>query len=545
MDVAGATPLTVRDYLRALRRRVWLILSAVIATVLGASVMTMLQDPIYSSEAEILIEPRTSSDVFANDAEPLAQNLDRAIQTEIRVLEGQQVRLRVQELLGLATLPPQVDATADGTDVVSVAVRSKDALTAQILANTYAEAYVDVRRDQATATLTAASEEIEARVLDLQAQIDQLDPDDPSVEAQRQALVNQQAAFRSQLDQLRVDTILNTAGVSYVRAAELPSKAVLPTPVRTIVMAAIAGLIAGIAVALLVDYLDETVVSPEDVTALGGPPVLAVVPVEAPPDNRPLAMSEPGSHSVESYRGLRTNVLFLGLDTPLRLIQLTSALPAEGKTTTAANLAVVLAAAGKRVVLVDADLRKPRLHAVFGVNQTPGLTEVILGSSIDDALREIREGLHVLPAGSAPANPAELLLSQRVTSMLRTLAERFEYVIVDSSPLLPVADAVGIAGAADAVLLVAEADRVSRRALSDALARLGQVGANVLGVVLNRAPRRRSGYGRRGYGYGYGYGYGDSHAGRSGIEATAVTSSAVVAEHDRPAQEREPLAGRQ
>ncbi|MGH9138210.1 MAG: polysaccharide biosynthesis tyrosine autokinase, partial [Acidimicrobiales bacterium] len=368
--------------------------------------------------------------------------------------------------------------------------------------------------------------------------------DNGSVAAQRQALVNQQATFRERLDELRVDAALTTGGVSHVRAAEQPEDPVVPTPERTIALAAIVGLVLGIGAALLVDYLDESVVSADDVAAIGGPPVLSVVPVEAPPDERPLALSEPTSSAVESYRGLRTNLLFLGLDKPLRLVQLTSALPGEGKTTTAGNLAVVLAAAGKQVVLVDADLRKPRLHTMFGINPAPGLTEVILGHPMQDAIRKVGDGLYVLPAGSPPANPAEMLISQHVSAVLRTLAEQYEHVVVDSSPVLPVADAVGIAAAADGVLLVAQAKRVSRRALVDALARMNQVGAQVFGVVLNRAPRGRAGYGR-GYGYGYGYDYGHGTPAPYSFETLRAVAERRTERSKPSVDEREPLAGHQ
>lgn len=506
-------PLTVRDYLRALVRRRWVLALVLASTIVGALVMTLLQDPIYRSEAEILVEPRPNTEVFDSEAEPFAQNLDRAIQTEIRVIEGQRVRLRVRDDLGLATLPPKVSASAVGaTNAVSLSVKSKDAATAQILADAYVDAYIAVRKEQALANLQAAGEEVDRQVQALQDEIDLIDaspvdPDDPSVAAQRQARVTQQSTLRERLAQLRIDAALTTGGVSYIRSAELPDDPIVPTLRMTMILAAIAGLIIGIGAALLVDYLDESIVNADDIAAIGGPPVLAVVPIEASPDHRPITLSSPDSNAVESYRGLRTNLLFLGLDEPLDVIQLTSALPGEGKTTTAGNLAAALAAAGRTVVLVDADLRKPRVHSMFGVQQMPGLAEVILGYPLNHALRRVTDGLSVLPSGAAPDNPGELLLSQRVAGVLRSLSEQFDHVIVDSPPILPVADAVGIGRAVDGVLVVAQARRLNRRAFADAVSRLTQVGANPIGVVLNQAPSTRSGYSPYGYGYSSSYGY--------------------------------------
>jgi capsular exopolysaccharide synthesis family protein len=234
-------------------------------------------------------------------------------------------------------------------------------------------------------------------------------------------------------------------------------------------------------------------------------PTLAVVPVEPPPDNRPVALSEPHEFAVEIYRGLRTNIQFLGLDKALRIIQVTSSLPGEGKTTTASNLAVVLAQAGGQVVLVDADLRRPRLHEVFTTPATPGLTELLLGERLEMAVNHLEGGLHVVTAGMVPPNPSEMLSSSRVGALLADLASRYDYVIVDSAPVLPVADAIALSGSVHGVLLVAQAHRTSKHDVTEALARLERVGAPVFGLVLNRA---RAGSRDGGYGYGYGYGYG-------------------------------------
>jgi capsular exopolysaccharide synthesis family protein len=197
----------------------------------------------------------------------------------------------------------------------------------------------------------------------------------------------------------------------------------------------------------------------------------------------------------------------------MRIIQVTSSLPGEGKTTTATNLAVVLAQAGRSVALVDGDLRKPRIHEVFVVPPTPGLTDALLGEPLDMVVNNLEDGLHVVAAGTIPPNPSEMLSSARVATFLGDLADRYEYVVVDTAPVLPVADAVALSRAVHGVLVVAQSRRVSRGEISECLARLERVGAPVFGLVLNRA----SGSGSRtgGYGYGYGYAYGYGGGGRS------------------------------
>jgi succinoglycan biosynthesis transport protein ExoP len=490
---------TLRDHAGVVVRRRWMVVTAVVATLLGALVMIVLQEPIYRAEAQMLVEPRSGEAVFEEDPTFNVQNLERAIQTEIQVLEGQRVRDRVQSDLGLAEPPPEVSASPIGsTDVVSVTVRSEDPRTAQVLADAYVEAYAATRREHAIETLETAGAELQSTVDDLEAQIDAAD------DSQRPALIAQTAAFKERLDQLRIDAALTTGGASVVKAADLPDDPVEPQPLRTGALAAVIGLLLGLGAAFLVDHLDDSLRAPADLESVTDVPVLAVVPVEPPPDNRPIAMSEPNEFAVEVYRGLRTNIQFLALDKPLQIIQVTSPIPGEGKTTTASNLAVVLAQAGNQVIIVDADLRKPQLHEVFGVQAAPGITEALLGENVDMVVNHLDGGVHVVTAGAVPPNPSEMLSSSRVGAMLHDLASRYDYVIIDSAPVLPVADAVTLGRAVEGVLLVAQAGRTSRHAVEDALGRLERVGAPVFGIVLNRA---KVGGREGGYGYAYSYRY--------------------------------------
>lgn len=493
--------MTLRDYWSVVRRRKWIVVGAVVAAVVGALVMSLVQDRIYEAEAQMLVEPRATSDVFSEDPQLNVQNLERAIQTEIQVLEGQTVRQRVQADLGLSSLPPEVNGSAVGsTDVVSVKVRSGDPEAARELADAYVSAYASVRREQAVETLEAAGAELQQAIDQLDEQIAQAADD------QRAVLINQQSTFQQRLDQLQIDAALTTGGASVVKPAEEPTDPVEPQPMRTAALAGVLGLLLGLGAAFLVDYVDDSVRTHDDLEGLTDVPVLAVVPVEPPPDNRPIAMSEPHEFAVEIYRGLRTNIQFLALDRPLRVLQVTSSLPGEGKTTTATNLAVVLAQAGHRVVLVDADLRKPRIHEVFLVPPTPGFTELLLGEPLEMAITHVDGAPDVLTAGTIPPNPSEMLSNERVAGHLRELASRYDYVVVDTPPVLPVADAVALSHAVDGVLVVAQANRVSRRQVTESLSKLERVGAPVFGLVLNRATGSSSEGGTYGYGYGYGYG---------------------------------------
>ena len=184
---------------------------------------------------------------------------------------------------------------------------------------------------------------------------------------------------------------------------------------------------------------------------------------------------------------------FLAIDQPVNVIQLTSSIAGEGKTTTSANLAVVLAQAGHRVALLDADLRRPRLHDVFGIPQEPGFTDLLLGAEASRTVNyvEVDGGnrLSVYTSGIVPSNPSELLTGQRTHRLLEAMGKHYDYVIVDSAPILPVSDSVALAGAVDGVIVVVQAARVTDDNVSGAVERLERVSAPLLGFVLNQATK--------------------------------------------------------
>ena len=236
-------------------------------------------------------------------------------------------------------------------------------------------------------------------------------------------------------------------------------------------------------------------------------PLLATVPAAKVEGRRPVTVDHPGSPAAEAFRGLRTSVQFLGIDRPLKVIEVTSAVPGEGKTTTASNLAVVLARAGQRVCLVDCDLRRARQHVVFEVPSEPGFTSVVMGSAtLQESLRRVpgEDRLYLLPAGPPPPNPSELLSSSRVQQVFDALTApgAFDVVIVDAPPVLPFSDAVVLAGRVDGLLLVLAAAQSRRHHVTKVLHTLGLVSAPVAGFVLNKAKTSSSiGKGYQGYGY--------------------------------------------
>lgn len=490
--------MTMRDYAALLARRKGLIIVPTLVAVAAALALSWVQSPSYASSAEVLVQPQSTGALY--EVGPGLASSGRAIDTEVEVMEGDAVRSRVQDDLGLDEPPPPATATAiDNTDVIRVEVAADDPGSAQLLADAYATAYTDLRRERAVEELLTASVEVQEQIDELQARIDELPEDDPGVEP----LLAQMATLNQTLDQLQVDSSLRTGGVSIVEPAERPSDPVEPRPARNALFAGLAGLLLGLAAVFVVEYFDTSVTSAADLARITPVPVLAAVPVARPSDRRPVALSDPDSPAGEIYRTLRTNLGLLGVDHPLTVIQITSSVAGEGKTTTAGNLAVMCARAGGRTLVVDADLRRPQLHTSFGIADHPGLADVLLGGEVADAITTVAltpdASLDVLPCGALPPNPSEMLSGQRMRTLLAELAGRYDHVILDSPPILPVADSLTLTAASDGVLVVVEAGRTTASTVRNCLQRLEGIRAPVVGLVLNRAHVARGDYGYEAY----------------------------------------------
>jgi capsular exopolysaccharide synthesis family protein len=251
------------------------------------------------------------------------------------------------------------------------------------------------------------------------------------------------------------------------------------------------GVLAGLLAAALIEALDRTVKSATQADELFAAPLLALVPRHRSPQLA-LATDDRGPFG-EPYRSLRTSLRFLDPDRPLDTLLVTSPTPGDGKTTTAANLAIALALSGEHVVVVDADLRRATLADSLGLERAVGLTSLVLGTApLNEVLQSWGPNLDVLASGPLPPNPSEILGSRLFHNVLRELSDIADMVIIDVPPVLPVADAVALAAHVDGVLLVARYGSTLRNAAQEARRRLDTVNANVLGYVLNAVPPRES-----------------------------------------------------
>lgn len=294
--------------------------------------------------------------------------------------------------------------------------------------------------------------------------------------------------------------------VSVVEQPTVANDPVSPKPARNLALALVLGLLLGVGLAVLRETLDNTVKNPDDARDVAGTATLGAIAYDPQASKKPLIVSDsPRSVRSEAFRQLRTNLQFVQVDGPLRSLVLTSSVPKEGKSTTACNLAIAMAQTGVRVCLVEGDLRRPRIADYLGVESAVGMTDVLIGRvPLEDALQSWGGGmLEVLPSGPLPPNPSELLSSRGMGELMKSLEHRFDLVLVDAPPLLPVTDGAILATLTDGAVLCVRARITRKDQLEQAVEALRAVDAKILGVVLTMVPTKGpDAY--QGYGHGYG-----------------------------------------
>ena len=323
-------------------------------------------------------------------------------------------------------------------------------------------------------------------------------------------------------------TIGNRDNLTVAVAAAVPTTPASPNVSQNTILAAILGLMVVGAVAVLLEYLDDTVKADDPTDNEFRLPTLGHLRrfPSGKEDEVPLATRG----GIEAFAQLRTNIHFAGLGTPLKRLVITSSMPGEGKSTTAAGLAIALSQAGQRVILVDSDLRRPTLHKIFSVSNSYGITGLLLSRSDDPRgalMVTAYENLLLLPSGPIPANPADLLMSPNWQQLVDKLSDLAHYLIFDTPPVLSVSDASILAGRADGTVLVAETGKTRRNTIRETLATLEHTNAHLVGIVKNKIRSRKASY----YQYYYGYGTEDQKKGRPGL-----TPAKVVIPPEHPAQ---------
>ena len=502
MTEFGTEP-SFRTYLQVLRRRKWWVSVAAALGLAAALAFSLTAHKEYSATAQLLVQPSVeASGAGLTPPQPVTQT---DVQTELQLVTSAPVQQAVRARLNSA---PAVSAAEVGqTDVMAITATSKEPSQAALVANLYATDFVQYRQAVAETSLTSTEAQLRAQISSLGRQLSSFRSSTTSLAAS--ALLNQQAVLKEQLAQMQVSGAVDTGDVVLVTPAQTPTSPSSPKPAQDALLGFAAGLVLGLGAAFLRDSFDDKLASKEATEQAGGAPVLAMTPLVRSWRRRQalvVVVTDPTSPAAESYRSLRTSLQFAGPEGQLGCLVVTSPGAAEGKTATLANLGVVFAQAGERVVLVSCDLRRPRIGAFFGLDERVGLTSVLLGEqTLEQAVLPVPgfDRLSLLPAGPVPPNPAELLNGPRARDTFADLRKRFDLVLIDSPPVLPVTDAAILSRYADGTLMLAAAGQTRRGDLHRAAEKLNQVGATILGIVLNKVSKRTG----RDYGY-YGYSYG-------------------------------------
>jgi succinoglycan biosynthesis transport protein ExoP len=301
----------------------------------------------------------------------------------------------------------------------------------------------------------------------------------------------------SSYESVRLARLVNTPNVVQVEMATTASSPVRPRPFTSMGLGAAIGLLIAAAAVSLIEYLDDTIKTSDDVRRLMDLPVIGYIAEmrDRNADAKVYVAAEPRSPVSEAFRSLRTNLDFAGVDYPLHILLIVSANPHEGKTTVAVNLAAVIAQSGKRVLLVDADMRRPRIHRFLGTSNRQGLTDFFIKErTVQEIARPVKNStLSVVTSGSLPPNPAELLGSERMLRFLEEAQAFAEVVIIDSPPFL-VADASVLASRVDGVALVVQPGHTDNESAREMAEQVRRVGGKLVGVIFNRIPRNRADY---------------------------------------------------
>ncbi|MEM7111868.1 MAG: polysaccharide biosynthesis tyrosine autokinase [Chloroflexota bacterium] len=493
----------IRQYMYLLRRWLWLIvLTALVAGVI-AYVTSARQEPIYGASTTLFVVEDANSNyssLLAN--ERLASSYAERM-TNHYVLQATINSLNLD--ISVEDLKKSLAVSAlSQTNLLVLTVEHTDPVVAADLANGVSQAFIERNDAQRFERYVATKERLTSELESVDGEIARVEllqereqrkesPDEAFIRQTNETLLrlhDTQSSLNQNLENFRLVEIKQESHIVIDEFAQPEERPLRPNVLSNTLLATMAGLLLGIGIIFLFDYVDDTVHGPDDMEEIVGLSTLGTLELlRANKATEALVVArEPRSPAAEAYRQIRTNIQFINPDQESKTILVTSTNPNEGKTTVAANLATALAQSGKKVILVDCDMRRPTLNKLLEIPDKRGLSNLIMRGACDPnyIYSTLVPNLKLIQAGRIPPNPAELLGSERMNILISWLKTRADYVIIDSPPVLPVTDAVILSQIVDTTLFVVSAAQTRYPALIESLERLDAVGSAIAGVVLNK-----------------------------------------------------------
>ena len=509
----------LRAYLFMFWRWAWLLVLATVVAAVGTYFISKRMTPVYEATTTLLISQPTNN---SNTDYTAILTSERLASTYAQMITQRPVLEFVIQRLNLPLEPAALGKMANvqpvsNTQLIEIKVEDTNPGRAAEIANAlYAvfseqnQALQSARFASSKESLSSQLAQVDQQIQDTSGRIAALDSGEAS-QAERDRLETALAQYRQtyasllqSFEQVRVAEAQATSNVVQVDPAVTPEVPVRPRTLINTVLAGIVGLMLAVGLVFLIEALDDTL-NPDQITRQLGLPVLGIIARHNSEDGQPIVSAQPRSPVAEAFRSLRTNIQFASVDRELRTLLITSPSPSEGKSTVVANLAAALAQSGRKVAVVEADLRRPVVHKRLGLSNRQGLSALFVQSQVNlnGSLQETGiENLRALTAGSIPPNPAELLGSEKMSQILADIGELVDTIVLDTPPVLAVTDSTVLATRVDGVLLVVKPGVTKLAAARLAVDQLEHVGARVLGIVLNEVELGRSRYGyyrNRGY----------------------------------------------
>jgi len=510
----------IRQYFNLVWRWLWLILLGAVVAGGTAFLVSRAQEPIYQATAVLLI---TEGDVAGGNDFTAFQLSERLAKSYIERLNNYEVLAEAIANVGVDLDPDDLREDflqvklLNNSQLIELSVEHPDPQTAAALANEIPTVFAKRNMAQQLQRFSSSKSNLETELSQIEAELAAAETALETARAGGETsqdtldqLTNNVARLRdthSQLlrsyEDIRIAEARSLNNLIIDEAARVPNEPVRPRILLNTVLATVVGAMLALGVVFLVEYLDDTIKDPDEIERAVGLSTLGIITRfgkwGAKQNHRSDALvmvNEPRSPVSEAYRQLRTNIQFVSVSRQLKTILVTSANAGEGKSTTAANLAVAMAQAGHKVILVDTDLRLSKVHELFHISGSRGLTDLLMSDGEDESFLQPGpvDNLRILPCGMQPPNPAELLGSQRMKDVTAWLTEQADYVILDGPPILAVTDSTLLAQFVDTCLLVAYSGSTRYEALAIAVNHLKAVEGHIAGVLLNGVHPRRNGH---------------------------------------------------